>query len=507
MNAERILKRRGALLRSRCFWEECGYLTIALIIAAGAVFAAEICDLSGLQIAALGILVAAVLYLLVRSLVSLWHRKFVAFFLRFLAGILLLPAGAVGFAIIAMAGRFSAMMDVEKGTLPITESALTELQNEAGRLAEELSASAENKLTLEASSVSVEFGGRQREVEFSFRSPLQQGFDFWANLRFAQNAEGIWKIAGNHASGDTETFSDHHAAFQDAWKRLLPPKITWPVDSKTEEVFTQAANQLAADLTSRAILDLGKTPWRLKGVRFSHYFNERFGAGASDSVQVNLGAKQPDDKEGEMRGKGAYLFSYWTFDGKVARLREVSAGILQGDRSSSTREHGEAVRTEINEILSERSGGLLEPEKSSGNWETCTTRLPDGSTLTYSQQLAHPFLAEYNMRVTIERVDGKKREFSLPMNTGGRTAVFVHTGTTASGESAIRMSASRHFDVSFDLTKPAFIDVDKVLDPVLLGAFLQISTPLQWFSATDPDAQERLREGADYGLVPAPLTK
>lgn len=469
------------------FLAELGWVVLALAMAGGAVFTAVFFDVAWLQIAAFVILLAVVVYLLIRSFFALWRREFAAFFLRFLGGVLLLPAGALGLAVIAMAGKFSVMLEGDAGTLPVPAGALRSLEEAGGVLAKEFSAASGSDWSLEVDAVSLEFGGRRRFVEFGFTTPRDAGRDFRASVDFAWNAAGGWEIVGGGSSGDTETFAVNQAAYLEARKAIQPPQMRWPLDEKTEQEFTRAASELAAALTARQVLDLGATPWELTGVRFSHYFSGDSG----DRMELRFQAK--DDE-----GNGAHLFTYWTYDGKVARLGDVSAGINNGARSSSTREQSEEVRTEINEILT-MSGELLQPEKQSQRgWESCTTTLPDGSKLTYSQQPAHPFLAEYHMRATIERPDGTARVFSLPMNTGGRTAVFVHTGITAGGDPAIRLSAGRHFDTGFELTKPRFIAADQVLEPELLGAFLQISTPLQWVSADSPESAPLLAEAMSY---------
>jgi hypothetical protein len=475
---------------------EVGLLALLLALAAAAVFVSLLFDWSWPQIPAFAILAGTSLYLIARSISSLWHRCFGAFFLRFLAGLLLLPIGLVGFAVVGMAGKFVAMVEFEKGTLPLRHSTLRQLRGEAERMARDISSAAENELEFTPESVSLEFGGPHRSMEFEFVSTPEIGGHFRGSVDFRQHNDGAWKLAGRSSSGDPKTFDVLRAAFEKTVQQLPAPTLDWAVPGEIESRFSDAAAKLAAELTARGVFELADKPWHLGSVRFSH----RLSGSGGDSVIMVFRAKESDER-------GAYFFSYWTFDGKVARLRDVSAGIDRGSASSSTRENNEEVRTELNEILSSMPDSVLRPEKeSSRGWDSCTATLPDGSKLTYSQQSAHPFLAEYNMRATIELPDGRRRVFSLPMNTGGRTAVFVSFGKKASGSPAIRMTAGRHFDTAFDLTKPAFTSPDEVLDPEPLGAFLQISTPLQWVAVGDGDATHLLDEARQYtGLHGTPL--
>ncbi len=124
--------------------------------------------------------------------------------------------------------------------------------------------------------------------------------------------------------------------------------------------------------------------------------------------------------------------------------------------------------------------------------------LPDGTRLTHEQQHAHLFLAESRMRVTLQPPQGKARTFSLPMNTRGRTATLVWMGHTTLGIPAVRLVAKRHFALGLLLPEASFLAPNEVLEAKVLGTMVEISTPLRWVAADEPQDPALLQEALDY---------
>ena len=104
------------------------------------------------------------------------------------------------------------------------------------------------------------------------------------------------------------------------------------------------------------------------------------------------------------------------------------------------------------------------------------------------------------MRVEIRPPGAEKgREFFLPMNTGGRTAILVEIGKTAEGIPVVRLDAGRHFDQAFMLgDEPRMIPPEAVLGAAPLGAFSGVKSSLRWVSATDPSDSELYEETRAY---------
>jgi len=65
-------------------------------------------------------------------------------------------------------------------------------------------------------------------------------------------------------------------------------------------------------------------------------------------------------------------------------------------------------------------------EKNPPTWEECVIDVADiEPNLVFLRKQAHPFLAEYERRLRIEKANEPARVLDLPMNTGGRTHVRV----------------------------------------------------------------------------------
>ena len=145
--------------------------------------------------------------------------------------------------------------------------------------------------------------------------------------------------------------------------------------------------------------------------------------------------------------------------------------------------HEAAVTTVLREWLTE-DRGIVERVRDRGRpWRACEAMLPGGIRVIYREQPAHPFLAEYNMRIEFILPDGRKRLFELPMNTGGRTSVLVFTGITSDGSAAVQLTSGSHVEVAFDLKTLRWLDPAEMKGAVYAGAFLEEKTPLGWFPA------------------------
>lgn len=245
---------------------------------------------------------------------------------------------------------------------------------------------------------------------------------------------------------------------------------------------------MAEELSSRPILRLRDASWRWQEITFC----DSLEAEAEPSVTMIFSTTEKTPTSG-------MLFTRWSFDGQQARLRDVTASLHPETDFSKLRESQEQAHPEVQEILVGHPGALLRPQRESPRgWRSCAVALPDGTRLTYEQQNARLFLAEYRMRVTLPPPQGKARTFSLPMNTGGRTAILVWMGQTAQGVPAVRLVAKRHFAVWLLLSELSFLAPDEVLEAKLLGAIVEISTPLRWVATDEPQDRALLQEALDY---------
>lgn len=436
-----------------------------------------------LGLAALGSLGLALIGTAVFAILALRQRRWLAAIVWLVGLAVLAPSALVGGVAAGFAGKMLSMEDFGTRTLPLERRALHELAASGKQLAAQLG----TDFALDA--VVVTFGPRGREVDFEVVAG-ESGF-FQAGIRFRQNAGGAWKPDGNSCSGDTETFQANSKRFEAALAKTSAPSITWPLPEGVEQDWIAAAGELAGVLSSVGALDTAGIAWQPEKIRMSHSLR----AGNNDSVSIWLDAKHGRDVV-------ASVVTYWAFDGKRARLTDANGLVQKGTASRSTLEQGAEIRSILEPWLASQNG-LLAPSamfasRNDATWTACETVLPDGTTLIYREQLAHPFLAEYQMRLEIRPPEGEARDFLLPMNTGGRTAILVDTGSSTDGTPAVRVNAGRHFDLAFTLRNPRIIPAESVGNTTPLGAFTGVRTRLRWASATDAADRELYEATRNY---------
>lgn len=474
----------------------CGLWVAAAVLAAASSYG----PWGWLGFASLGALAAGGLALAWRGVAALWRRQWVGGGVRLVVLVLLMPAALLACVVAGFVGKAARManfgMDASgPRVLPVESGAMEQLVAAGNALIVQISgpqAADGDRFVLE--SVECSFGPNRREVEFNF---VRGGAGYFrAGLSFRQKADGTWTHEGHSASGDTAAFSVNSAMFDEARKALVPPAgLAWPVSPEVEARWIGAADELAAVLTAAAPLGVADATWRTDSGRFTR----NLGKGNNDAISIWLEARRG-------RERAAYATTYWAFDGKRARLLDVNAGVDSGNSSRSTMGDGAEARSLIDPWLAGQDGLLeasaLYASRGDGTWESAEAALPDGTVITYHQQLAHPFLAEYHMRLGIRPPGGEEREFFLPMNTGGRTATLVGLGTAPDGTPAVRVNAGRHFDLGFTLRDPRMIASSSVRDEVPAGAFVAISTRLRWVAPGDAESERLIEEARNYSRPP-----
>jgi len=406
---------------------------------------------------------------------ALLRRRWIAAVVWLAALMVLAPSALVGGMVAGLAGKMLRMADHGTRTLPVDRSAMGKLATSGKELASQLG----DKFELEA--IIMAFGPHGREVEFKI--VIRDPESFRAGISFRQHSGGAWQPAGNSFSGDPGTFEASRRRFEEVFAKTTAPTITWPLTDHVEKEWLSAAGGLADALSSTGMLNTAGIAWQPGDIRMSH----RLRTGNNDGISIRLDARRG-------REMAANAVTYWAFNGQRALLTEVTGIVQKGTASLSTMDHGAEVRSILEPWLASQDG-LLAPSvlfasRNDATWTACETLLPDGTTLIYHEQQAHPFLAEYHMRLEIRPPGGEARDFFLPMNTGGRTAILVDTGSTADGTPAIHVKTGHHFDLGFTLRDPRMIPAAAVNDAAPVGAFTGVKTRLRWASATDSTDRE-----------------
>ncbi len=438
-----------------------------------------------LGLAALLGLAGSLLLVLVRGIFALRCRRLAAAAVGFLALLLLAPAALVGGVAAGFGGRMLRMADHGTRTLPIEGSSLAALVEAGNKVAGQLGGD------FKLGAVVVGFGPRGKKVEFEFLSG--EPGRFRGRMHFREAGGGMWRADGHTCSGDTETFEANQTRFEQAAGRVDGPRLAWPLTSHVQDEWTEAAGNLAGALSSSAVLGTLNAEWQATEVQLTHSLRRE----NSDSITIWLKPKAGHEPV-------ASVVTYWAFDGRRARLTEASGIVHRGTASNSTMDQAAEVRSVLEPWLASQDG-LLAPSslydsRNDSTWTSSETKLPDGTLLVYRQQHAHLFLAEYHMRLEIRPPDGAARDFFLPMNTGGRTAILVDLGKLEDGTPAVRLKAGRHFDLGFTLDDPRMIPPAEVREAVPLGAFTGVKTPLRWVSASDPADRELYRATRQYAV-------
>lgn len=459
------MKRLFATHRARSWWpglKEIIVVLAALGICQALIFLSAWWDSSVTGIAAgltfLGLLIA----LLSGGILALWRRQWLAGLLRVFAVPVCFVGGILVMFLANLAGGAALGGDFRTRTLPIDQRAMEEIREEGERIAADLSKylPLHEKFALRA--IDLESSGQIQKINLSLFTGSSSYFSL--NLEFQKSKSG-WNRTGNGTGGSPETFKTIRAAVEPYFPTSLPPTLPWPLHESVADSIREGAEALCTVFENQGLLRTDGEPW---GIRSIHYIRS-FGPPREDLVRLDLACK-------EGRTSLAWAGTDWAYDGKFLRFLDATGGVPTG----STMENHAEVETIVTEWLTQ-DREIFERVKPQGKaWRTCEAHLP-GVNLIYSQQPVHPFLAEYNMRVSIGLPDGRSRMFSLPMNTGGRTQILVYTGTTSQGGPALRMVSGQHFDMAFDLEALRIFPVGEFQESAYAGAFLEVSTPLTWF--------------------------
>ena len=444
-------------------------LALALLgIATGLSFVSSWLDSPGTGLAALLVFAGLILALLGHGIIALSRREWIGGIVRFLAAPVCFLVGLAAMFLAGLAGGAATEWDFQTRTLPVDERAMKAVQAEGNKIAAGLSEHLPNQEKFALDSISLESGGPEgtrREISLNFFKRPPGYFSISAD--FEKVPDG-WKRTGQGTSGDTETFAKFRDAVEPALPSALPPTLLWPADEKVTRNIWEGAEELKTVFEKQDLLRTGGKPWRVDTIRYVRNLRDR----GNETVRIRFSCK---DGKKDL----AWAETDWAFNGKALRFLDASGG---GGGNSGMENHAE-VETVVAEWLgSDR--GIFERLKPRGKpWRTCEAGLPGGVHLIYAEQPAHPFLAEYRMRATINLPDGRSRTFALPMNTGGRTEVLVFTGTGPGGTAALRLVSGRHFDMAFDLGSLRIFPVGEFIESAYAGAFLEVSTPLSWFPA------------------------
>lgn len=395
------------------------------------------------------------------------HKRWLAGIVRLLS----LPAALLGgLASIVGAQLLGFAMvsgDLLPAKSPLPEKLTAPFIREGRDLAAASTAPDGTPLVLDGLDFTEEAG--RREVTFQLRS--REAASLRLNPRYTLR-DGAWTLAGSGGSANTQAELKAAGERNVFPKTLAPPAPQWPVPEELSARLTQAAGQLAEALGNFRFGKPDGTNWQI--ARISFHLPEE---GRPSVSLVFSNASQRD-----------LVWTRWRWDGKALHLTDVTA--------EGSRERSAAALTVIEKALPAADFLRPRPQQES-DWRRVATKLPDGTELAYIERPAHAFLAEYHMRVGITPRGGKEEFFELPMNTGGRTAVFVYTGATKDGIPAVRLVASRHFDAVFTTQTPDWRESEDFIETGFAGGFLGVHTPLGWFPAGDPEI-EKVRSLPNY---------
>ncbi|MEI6280235.1 MAG: hypothetical protein WCQ16_12765 [Verrucomicrobiae bacterium] len=450
---------------------EVGAVFAGFVLAAGMAFVASWQSWRFADIAAAVLWGLLVLGVLVRGILCLWHRAWVAGILHVLAVPVCFLGGLAAIFVAGLGGGMATEWDFRPRVLPVQRDRMDEIVAAGQRMAADLSRFLSDNGSLALGSMSFTAAPPGEAKNFSLRFFKASPGYFSIDLDFAEDGNA-WKRRGESASGDTETFAKIRSALQSHLPSSLPEAVRWPVDGPASARILEGAETVCAWFGAQGVLQTAGKVWQVDAVRYVRHLRQK----GEDSVRIELACK-----DGGQRVAWAVLD--WAFDGKSLRFLDATGGVNSGTDGTSSMENSAEVQTIIEEWLTTDRGIFGRQQEHGKPWRTCEAELPGGVRLIYSQQNAHPFLTEYRMRAAIRLPDGSARIFSLPMNTGGRTSVLVYTGATPEGTPALRMVSGKHCDMAFDLKTLRVMPAGEVRDADYAGAFLEVSTPLTWFPA------------------------
>jgi len=443
-----------------------GFLVLAILgLAAALSFVSSWLDSFVIGVAALLILSCLILLLIARGILSFWRRRWVGGIARILAVPACVLFGLAVMFLANLAGGAALDWDFRTRTLPIDEGAMRQIRDEGNKIAAGLSSFLPNQEKFALEAIDLESDGAAKKIGLRFFKSSPGYFSINADF---QETPGGWKWTGGSSSGDTETFANFRETVAPHLPASLPATLRWPVDERVAKRIREEAEFLRAVFESQGILRTDGKTWSVGPIRYVRNLR----TAGRDVVRIDFSCK-------DGRQRIAWAGTDWAFDGTTLRFLDASGGT---NENSKLENHAEVETVVAEWLVSDR--GIFEQLRPRGKpWRTCEAELPGGVRLIYSQQQAHPFLAEYKMRTTISLPDGRSRTFVLPMNTGGRTEIFVFTGTTPDGTAALRMVSGRHIDMAFDLQALRMFPVGEFKESAYAGAYLEISTPLTWFPA------------------------
>ena len=395
---------------------------------------------------------------------------------------LLFIAGFLGLFLSSLAGRALGLVETGPSRLPMAQPAIAHTEKVGQGLASLISAA--SGLRFDWKGFQLKSNGQDRRVQFNFQS-AQAPF-FAASLEYLEKPESQWAKDGWTLSGDSGDSEKLRPAIEAALRSAPLEDWKWPLAREDENNLLEAGRELA-----KALRSLPFTPndcsWE-----FSEVVLERFPSLlVAHSVTFLYQAR-------EAQNRTSLLWARFQFDGQDYLLSETTAMLSD----SSPKEISAIAESAVREWIGEKRGPFR-LKKENQRWESCTAQLGEGARLVFEQSSAHPFLAEYYMRISLTSPAGLTRRFVLPMNTGGRTQVLVFEGHIPSGDRALRLTSPPHFDAAFLLDGPCWLFPIPEAEWQFLGAFLQTQRHLAWAAADDPAARQAFLHAREQGYPAA----
>ena len=129
---------------------------------------------------------------------------------------------------------------------------------------------------------------------------------------------------------------------------------------------------------------------------------------------------------------------------------------------------GESVGPNFFEALSE------EFEKNPPTWERCEIDIPNiESKLIFLRKPSHPFLAEFERKICIEKPNELPQFLPLPMNTGGETQICVFL-IQKDDKKHIRLKDHGYLNVVIDIEQIKLLENPSLPEGNFLGAVMQL---------------------------------
>lgn len=135
-------------------------------------------------------------------------------------------------------------------------------------------------------------------------------------------------------------------------------------------------------------------------------------------------------------------------------------------------------------------------EKNPPTWEECVIDRPNmESKLTFLRKRTHPFLAQYEMKMSIEEPNKPPQFLHLPNNTGERTHILVFL-IQQGGKKYVRLEQHAWPNVVIDIEQSKFYEVRPIPEGQFIGAIMD----LQDHSVSGPLAFVNVYKDKEFAL-------